>query len=124
QVTLGGTIDVSGDDAPGGTIIAMARTQLELNEDARLDASGSSGGLILLGGDFQGGKSAANNYWDAPLGTTTQTLVAAGASIMANGATGAGGNVVVWSDHYTGFAGAISATGATSGGAAEVSGKA
>ncbi|HTM77355.1 MAG TPA: GLUG motif-containing protein, partial [Devosia sp.] len=124
QVRLGGAIDVSGDTAPGGTIIAMARTQLELTDGARLDASGSDAGLILLGGDFQGGNSAATRYWDAPIATTAQTLVAAGATIIANGSTGAGGSVVVWADQDTSFAGAISATGMTTGGDAEVSGKA
>ncbi len=124
KVTLGGEIDVSGDTMQGGSIIAVAKEQLELTAGAKLDVSGADGGTILLGGDYQGGAKAANTYWPEAIGTTQTTLVAAGATIVANGTSGVGGNVVVWGDGHTGFAGKISATGVTRGGDAEVSGKA
>src|SRR5690606_27335582 len=117
-------LDAPGDTIPGGTIIAVAKEQLSLTAEASLDASGSEGGLILLGGDYQGGADTHNNYWHEAIGTTQTTLVAEGASIVADGSEGAGGNVVVWGDGHTAFAGTISATGVTRGGDAEVSGKA
>src|SRR5690606_34904412 len=76
KVTLDGEIDVSGDTIPGGTIIAVAKEQLSLTAEASLDASGSEGGLILLGGDYQGGADTHNNYWHEAIGTTQTTLVA------------------------------------------------
>lgn len=69
-VSLGGKIDAAGSGAGGGAIIAVADQALTLTDGAVLDASGADGGLVLLGGDWQGGSNAAANYWHAPLGTT------------------------------------------------------
>ncbi len=79
---------------------------------------------MLVGGDFQGGKNAATNYLPETVATARTVDVAVGATIAADGSLGAGGKVVVWSDEHTTFQGAITATGATVGGDAEVSGKA
>lgn len=123
-ITIGGDIDASGDGGNGGTIIAVAGDQLDLTATARLDASGANGGLILLGGDFQGGGDVATRYLAESIGTTAKTNIAKGATITADGTAASGGNIVVWGDKHTSFAGDISATGITSGGDAEVSGKA
>jgi filamentous hemagglutinin family protein len=124
SISLRGTIDTAGSGGAGGAIIAVAKDSLDIAATGRLDASGTDGGVVLLGGDYQGGKNVAANYWTAPLGTTADTTVAAGAVIKADGDSGAGGKVVVWADHKTSFAGAVSATGVSRGGDAEVSGKA
>ncbi|MBN9334235.1 MBG domain-containing protein, partial [Devosia sp.] len=123
EVTLGGNIDVAGHNSDGGTVIATAGSALTLAPTATIDASGANGGLILLGGDYQGGATAIRYSSDA-ISTAQTTTVAQGATIRADGVTGVGGRVVVWSDQHTDFAGTISATGVTRGGDAEVSGMA
>ena len=56
----GGTVDVSGRastagaNAPGGVIVATG-TAVTLAPSAHLDASGTSGGTVLVGGDHLGG---------------------------------------------------------------------
>ncbi|MFV3130315.1 MBG domain-containing protein [Niveispirillum sp. KHB5.9] len=97
----GGAIDILGDK------VALA--------GATVDATGAvDGGSIRIGGDFQGG---------GDLHRAQTTSIDAGSRISADGATGAGGRVIVWADGRTDHAGAISARGATDGGFAEVSGK-
>lgn len=86
---------------------------------ARLSADGASGGgRIRVGGDLQGGGT---------LQRASVTRIDAATTISANaGASGQGGDVVVWSDRNTQFAGTISARGGASmgdGGSAEVSSK-
>ncbi|HET6828747.1 MAG TPA: filamentous hemagglutinin N-terminal domain-containing protein, partial [Ramlibacter sp.] len=103
----------------GGTIQLFGDKVL-VTADARLDASGhSSGGTILVGGDYQGRTA------DAPNASRTQ--VAAGAQLAADATVrGDGGKIVVWADGDTRFAGAISARGGVQGGdggLVEVSGK-
>ncbi len=102
----------------------MSGNAITLGSSDRLDASGTVGGTVLVGGDFQGGKNAATNYLPETVATAKTVDVASGATIAADGSLGAGGKVVVWSDEHTTFQGAITATGATVGGDAEVSGKA
>lgn len=129
----GGTVTVSGrlnasargaarqaaaKPARGGTI-TVTGSDVRLN-GATLSADGTAGGgTIRVGGGFQG---------QGPLQRAATTTVDAGTTISANaGRTGNGGDIVVWSDRFTDFAGRISATGGTqggNGGQAEVSGKA
>ncbi|WP_137935230.1 MBG domain-containing protein [Mesorhizobium comanense] len=124
-VSLGGEIDTAGSAGAGGTITATAAGgKLSLSSTAALDASGDRGGLILLGGDYQGGSDPATRYLGTTLARAVTVTVEAGATIAANGRAGDGGNVVVWSDGRTDFAGTISAKGDSKGGNAEVSGKA
>jgi len=123
DVTISGKLSVSGAKrAPGGTIIATGRN-LTLTPGARLDASGTKGGTILIGGDLRGGLDPAMKLVPAPVQTAQTTTIAQGAEINASGTTGAGGNVVVWSDAFTSFHGTINANGSGSGagGAVEVS---
>lgn len=104
---MGGTIHVSGD-------------KIALRGSALLDASASKGGgEVLVGGGWHGEDSRIPN--------AQYTLVGSGAHIKADATDiGNGGQVVVWSDGATRFAGTLSARGGSAGGnggAAEVSGK-
>ncbi|MFG1422819.1 MBG domain-containing protein [Roseixanthobacter liquoris] len=125
KVTIAGKLDARGEGDKGGTIVATAR-EIELAAGADLDVSGSAGGLVLVGGDYQGGKDAATKYLSETVANAETVTVAPGARIRADGTQGAGGQVVVWSDSHTSFQGSLSATGAgtAAGGDAEVSGKA
>lgn len=103
----GGSITITGE------AIALA--------GATLDATGAGagdGGLIRVGGDYQGG---------GDLQRASTTTVDADSVLLADGGTeGNGGRIIVWSDDYTYFAGMNSARGgdiAGDGGFVEVSGK-
>ncbi|MCL6282723.1 filamentous hemagglutinin N-terminal domain-containing protein [Ruegeria sp. 2012CJ41-6] len=102
-----------GDITITGEAIALA--------GATLDASGAGagdGGLIRVGGDFEG---------KGNLQRAVTTFVDAATRINADGgASGSGGRIAVWSDIFTEFNGTISARGgdlAGDGGFVEVSGK-
>ncbi|WP_341992839.1 MBG domain-containing protein, partial [Azorhizobium sp. AG788] len=122
-VKVSASLDARGEGDGGGTIVVTGR-DIALASGADLDVSGTTGGTLLVGGDFQGGKDAASKYLPETVATARTTTVAADAVLRADGSQGAGGKVVVWSDQATSFAGSISATGLTTGGDAEVSGKA
>lgn len=124
-VKVSGGLDATGEGDAGGTIVVTAR-DIALAAGADLDASGTTGGRVLVGGDYQGGKDASTKYLAEDVATAATTTVDAGASLHADGATGAGGKIVVWSNETTHFAGAITATGggAGAGGDVEISGKA
>ncbi|WP_431859162.1 GLUG motif-containing protein [Azospirillum sp.] len=110
----------------GGTV-AVTGTAVTLTGTASLDVSGSRGGAIAVGGDYQGGRDAARKTLKETVANARTTTVAAGARLNANGTSGDGGSVVAWSDEHTVFLGAITARGAGAGGnggSAEVSGKA
>jgi filamentous hemagglutinin family protein len=119
---LGGTISAASAGGAGGTIVATGQT-LNVGSTAQINASGTRGGTVLLGGDVHGGTIAADNFASQQVATAQTTSIAKGAQIQANGSQGKGGNIVVWSNGYTSFQGAIQAQGAqgTSGGFAEVS---
>ncbi|MEO2012844.1 MAG: hypothetical protein ABGZ53_00580 [Fuerstiella sp.] len=116
-----GTIDVS--DGNDGMVAGRAELlgkYVGIFNDARIDASGDAGGgIVLVGGDYQGTNPDIRN--------TDVTFLAAEATIMADAiATGDGGTVIVWADNLTRFYGTISARGGVEGGDggfAEVSGK-
>ncbi len=112
---ISGTLDVSSADATGGSVTVTADS-ITL-QHARIDASGATGGgIVLLGGGAQG---------QGPLPRARQLQVGADAVVNADAARdGAGGHVVLWSDAQTDFLGQISARGAGpqgAGGFAEVS---
>ncbi|MHB9797416.1 MBG domain-containing protein [Pseudomonas sp. MT3] len=100
--TNGGQIKVLGDE------VNVAGT-------AKVDASGTqgAGGKVLVGGSYQG---------RGPEQAAKTTSVAQGAQLKADGKTD-GGQVVVWSDGKTHFAGSASAQGGQKGGVVETSGK-
>ncbi|CAO3434531.1 MBG domain-containing protein [Azospirillum endophyticum] len=123
SVTVSGRLDASGTTGAGGTLVATGKAVV-LTGKAALDVSGASGGTLLVGGDYQGGRTAATRYLAEPVATARTVMVEAGAQLRADGTQGDGGRLVVWSDGDTAFAGAVSARSAGKGGDAEVSGKA
>lgn len=103
----------------GGEVQVLGQ-RVALTGDARIDASGQTGGgTVLVGGDYQGKNAAVQN--------AEQTVVGADASIQADAiARGDGGKIVVWADGATSMAGRLSARGGAAGGdggLAEASGK-
>lgn len=103
----------------GGEVAVLGR-RVALTGDARIDASGQTGGgTVLVGGDYQGRNAAVQN--------AETTVVGAGAGVRADAvARGDGGKIVVWADGATSMAGRLSARGGTDGGdggLAEASGK-
>ncbi|NEN88041.1 MAG: filamentous hemagglutinin N-terminal domain-containing protein, partial [Okeania sp. SIO3H1] len=87
--------------------------------DANINANGQNGGgKILIGGDFQGNGIVPNSQ---------QTFVNNNSIISADAINnGEGGQVIIWSDKTTNFAGNISAKGGEfsgDGGFVEISGK-
>lgn len=118
--TVSGTVDVSGTQAgQTGGRATITGDRVRVTGTARIDARGAAGGgTVLVGGNIQG---------RGPEQNARQTAVDAGAVIRADATqAGRGGTVVVWSDQYTSFMGAISARGGEAGGDGgfvEVSGK-
>jgi filamentous hemagglutinin family protein len=118
KVRIRGRLDASSPDASGGKITVTGQT-IKLKA-ATVDASGATGGgTINIGGGRQG---------SGPLMHADTVSIDAATTIKADATqSGNGGNVVVWSDLLTTFAGTISAKGGAvsgHGGEAEVSGKA
>lgn len=118
-----GTINVSSNvsstaaNQTGGVVNVLGKQVGLVN--STIDASGPhGGGLVRIGGDYQGQGTLLNS---------DRTLVSRGSVISADAlAAGNGGRVIVWSDRTTRFYGKINARGgATSGdgGFAEVSSK-
>ena len=128
-LTAGGTTEVSGNvsannaDGSGGTAI-ITGGNVQVDGTANISASGTAGGIVLVGGDQQGGNDPSTKLVSQAVSDAQTTSVAPGALISADGTAGSGGNVVVWSNQNTAYAGAISArgTGAGNGGNAETSG--
>ena len=103
--TVSGAIEVSG--APGGQILVLGN-DIALT-DTLLDASGTGGGgLVRIGGDYQGQGSLP----------PAQTLhMDADSTILADARDqGDGGRVILWADGDTRFQGFISAQGGPNGG--------
>ncbi|SMH62922.1 beta strand repeat-containing protein [Azospirillum agricola] len=141
RATVTGTLTAKGSAPPipgvkpartaGGTVAVTGRA-VTVAGTATVDAGGTSGGAVLIGGDYQGGKDARTKTLAETVANAATTTVEAGARLSADGSAGNGGSVVVWSDERTLFDGAISARGngigsdgiAGNGGRAEVSGKA
>ncbi|SFG45327.1 filamentous hemagglutinin family N-terminal domain-containing protein [Duganella sp. CF458] len=117
---IGGRVDISGAD-----VRLMG---------ANVDATGATqGGLVRVGGAFQGGAQRADapdaDRFTARWGATASianadaTFINDGTrlDVSARGAAGQGGTAVVWSQQQTTMLGAIKATGAARGGAVEIS---
>ena len=122
--------DVSSDTGSGGRIDLTASDLRLLG--ARLDASGgAAGGLIRVGGAFQGGKTPdiTQSYYNSfverwpslpELGNAGRTFLNDATSLIVSSDEGDGGTVVIWSDDQTTLLGSITATGDT-GGSVEIS---
>ena len=119
HVSSGGMIDITGSDLRFFS--------------ATLNASGQSvGGMVRLGGAFQGGKdvdpdtsyySSFIGRWGAlpSLGSSQQTFINNATQINTNSAAGVGGTAIIWSDDTTTFLGKIDSQGSTGGGSVEIS---
>ena len=112
-----GKIDVSSATSQGGKV-GIFGDQVGL-VNAQINASGATGGgVVLIGGDLQGKGTVPN---------ALQTYVDRNSQITANGLlVGDGGKVIIWADRSTQFYGAIAAQGGKilgNGGFVEVSGK-
>ncbi|HUQ12962.1 MAG TPA: filamentous hemagglutinin N-terminal domain-containing protein, partial [Novosphingobium sp.] len=130
----GGTVDVSGAiDASGvrGGQVDVSGGDVALS-GATVAATGSArGGLVRIGGAFQGGAAgsaataALSNRFDTRFGadralrSARTTTIDAGSTIDVSGGA-AGGSAVVWSEQRTRQLGTINASGAV-GGAIELS---
>ncbi len=104
--------------APGGTVQVLG-DRVSLIDQSQINVAGvGGGGMVLVGGDWQG-KGAVPN--------ATQTFIGANATINADAiGNGNGGKVIVWANQNTDFHGNISAKGGQNsgnGGLVEVSGK-
>ena len=122
SVSVTGTINANAvsASAKGGTVVATA-SKVSVGATANISADGgSNGGIVLIGGDRHGGSDPSINLLPTAVSDAQTTAVAAGATISAVGGglggTGNGGNVVVWSDQSTSYAGAISARAGAAGG--------
>ncbi|MFM9889677.1 MAG: YDG domain-containing protein [Rickettsiales bacterium] len=121
RVVVAGTLDASGSKAgeKGGSITVTA-DHVTVNNGSRLTAAGSSGGgIIHVGGEYLGHGSTP---------TAQTTIIESGAVIDASAtAQGNGGEIIVYADGTTHFAGFAKANGAGSrgnGGLVETSGRA
>ena len=115
---IAGTLNASSSSLSSSSQVNVLGSQVSL-VGAQIDASGANGGgLVRIGGDYQG-KGAMPN--------ALQTFVSADSVITADALTsGNGGRVMVWANDSTEFLGSISARGGSqtgNGGFAEVSGK-
>ncbi len=100
---------------------------------AGLSASGfSQGGLVRVGGAFQGGKTPDTEkaYYGSflgrwgelsPIGSADAVFVGDASWVDVSAASGLGGTAVIWSDKQTTFLGGIDARGGSGGGSVEIS---
>jgi len=126
-----GTYLAQGQAGAGGAIDLSGYSVRLLS--AQIDASGATrGGLVRVGGAFQGGKtvdttapwyeSFVGRWGDRPaIANSTNTFVNDGSRIDVSSGLGSGGTAVVWSDQQTTMLGAIDARGAAGGGSVEIS---
>lgn len=118
------TIDAKATATGSGGTVVVTGNNIAVQSGSLIDATGATGGLVLIGGDYQGGYNAATKYSVEEIATAQNTTVEAGATILVDGKAGAGGRAVIWSDGTTSFSGTISATaaGSAEGGKVETSG--
>lgn len=118
-LALSGTVGAVGGTGPGGRVSLWGDRIALLG--GTVDASGgAAGGTITVGGGLHGGPvwTDGNSSPLADVANAQRTYVS-DASVLradATGANGRGGEVVVWADGTTEFAGQISARGGTAGG--------
>ena len=113
-----GKLSAEGIDDVGGRIHLLG-DRVGIGGEADVSVSGETGGgEILVGGDYQGGGETP---------TASQTFVGPDTILQADaGASGDGGEIIVWADETTRFYGQASARGGEEsgdGGFVEISGK-
>jgi filamentous hemagglutinin family protein len=107
RVLQQGTISARGTSGAGGTVHLLGEHIVLTG--AEIDVSGATGGgVVRIGGGYRGGEGLPR----------ASTVVADAATTIRADATrrGNGGDVVVWSDNRTDFAGRINARGGAEGG--------
>ena len=117
-LTVAGTISANGGTGTsGGEVVATAGT-VNIASTAVVSATGDTGGgTVLIGGDRHGGLDPSQDVSSTPVADAQTTTVNYGATILADALlNGNGGNVVVWSNLLTTFAGSIAARGGINGG--------
>ncbi|MEQ8349696.1 MAG: filamentous hemagglutinin N-terminal domain-containing protein [Sneathiellaceae bacterium] len=121
QVTTSGSHRADGGSGRGGRIDLTAPAVKLLSP--RLSAAGGAGGGVLrIGGEFQGGKGLAVD--ELPNARTLVATDATSLNAAATGASGDGGTAILWSDSETVFLGEIDVrpgSEAGAGGLAEIS---
>ena len=136
-----GSIDFKADstDGKGGYIDISNKGGLVGLFSGTISASGKTqGGRIRLGGAFQGGgydpktsqldKKTQDLFvtrWsdNSSLVSANKTSLGSGVNVVVSSASGKGGTAILWADNTTNNYAVIDATGATGGGAVEISGK-
>jgi filamentous hemagglutinin family protein len=105
----GSVTSAAGAAGTGGQIQVLGE-QVGLLGNAKIDASGATGGgTVLLGGDYQGKNAAVQN--------ARQVLVGKDASVNADAiVSGNGGKVIAWGNESAQVHGSISARGGAQGG--------
>ena len=106
--------------------IILEAPEIQIEASSILDVSGAlGGGRIFVGGGYQGSKFDSKGNAVDITENATNVIVESGAQLLANAAvSGDGGEIIVWSDDSTKFAGHLEASSAEgAGGFAEVSGK-
>ncbi|WP_219114897.1 YDG domain-containing protein [Janthinobacterium sp. UMAB-56] len=105
----GSVTSATGGAGKGGEIQVLGQ-QVGLLGNAKIDASGATGGgTLLLGGDYQGKNAAVQN--------ARQVLVGKDASVNADAIdSGNGGKIIVWGDASAQVYGSLSARGGAQGG--------
>lgn len=106
---INGTVQATGSEGTGGTIHVLGE-QVGILDQAKLDASGASGGGTLLVGGDQGGKNPA-------IQNARATYVGPGAELQSDATNvGNGGRIIVWGSEAARVHGALSARGGPNGG--------
>ncbi|MEX0331567.1 MAG: filamentous hemagglutinin N-terminal domain-containing protein [Puniceicoccaceae bacterium] len=106
KIISSGTYLAQGTDGAGGQIDVGGPGSIGLLS-ATLDASGTAGGgVVRLGGPLQGGRDG-----NGDLPVASSTIVSPGSELRADatGASGDGGEVIIWSEEATEFYGIASA---------------
>ncbi|SHI91446.1 MBG domain-containing protein [Propionispora hippei] len=104
-VQAAGTVDASAAQGQGGTVNVFGK---DIVVTGQVDVSGSTGGKVRIGGDWQGSGDAPH---------ADQVTIAREAVINADARnSGQGGTVAIWSDGTTKFDGTVSARGGAQGG--------
>ncbi|MEM7261677.1 MAG: filamentous hemagglutinin N-terminal domain-containing protein [Planctomycetota bacterium] len=115
RAELSGTVDVSASDAAGGTIRWVGRDVHLRGAEVRAD--GTTGGLIEVGGARRGDPvpTGAGPGVADRVAVDADSVLSVDALGGEDGGDGGGGEVTVWSERVTAFAGAATARGAGSG---------
>ena len=124
SAALSGSWQASSQSGSGGQIHVTAPDLRLLS--AKMDASGgSAGGLLRLGGPFQGGKGMAadpdlyqfvTRWGELPhLARADRLFVNDGSQLDVSASDGPGGTAILWSDQQTSFLGQVDARGGAGG---------